>query len=99
FDRTVRVEVDSAGGRPGPGRKAGGDDLGALDGRPVKDRGEDLVKLIGRDAGDGGLPVDELLLDHLNGEADRGDAGPLAVSCLEHVHLAVLDGELEVLHI
>ena len=36
---------------------------------------------------------------HLDGDADRGSAGALAVARLQHVEFAVLDGELEILHV
>ena len=38
-------------------------------------------------------------LDHVDGDADGGQAGALAVAGLQHVELAILDGELEVLHV
>ncbi len=37
--------------------------------------------------------------DHLDGNADGGTAGALAVAGLQHVELAILDGEFEVLHV
>ncbi len=37
--------------------------------------------------------------DHLDGDANRGASGALAVARLQHVQAAVLDGELEVLHV
>ena len=40
-----------------------------------------------------------LLLHHLDGDADGGHAGALAVAGLEDVEAAVLDGELQVLHV
>ena len=99
LDRAVGVEVDPAGGRAGAGGQAGGDHLRVLDRGAVEDRRQHLVELVGRDAHDRRLPVDQLLLDHLDGDADGGDAGPLAVAGLEHEDLAVLDRELEVLHV
>ena len=44
-------------------------------------------------------PVDHALLDHVDGDAHRGQAGALAGAGLEHVELAVLDRELHVLHV
>ena len=38
-------------------------------------------------------------LDHLDGDPDGGGPGPLAGPGLEHVEGAVLDGELDVLHL
>src|SRR5690606_14290218 len=71
-DGAVGVEVDLAGGGAGTGGQAGGDDLGLLDLGEVEDRREQLLELVGRVAHDGGLPVDELLLHHIDGELQRG---------------------------
>ena len=66
----------------------------------VENRREHLIELIRRHcAFDGRFPVDQLLLHHVAGEVDRGDTGSFAVAGLQHENLAVLDGELEVLHI
>src|SRR6478752_5297287 len=42
---------------------------------------------------------DQFLVDHLDGDAHAGEPGALAVAALEHVERAVLDGELDVLHV
>ncbi len=42
---------------------------------------------------------DQPFFHHLDGNANRGAAGALAVARLQHVQAAVLDGELEVLHV
>ena len=73
--------------------------LAAFSALAIEDRGEQLVELVGRVAQDGGFPVDELFLDHVHGELEGGEGGALAVAGLEHEDLAVLDGELEVLHV
>ena len=73
--------------------------LGLLHLGDVEDRGEQLVELVGRVAEHGGLPVDELLLDHVHGELQRGGGGALAVAGLQHEQLAFLNGELDVLHV
>ena len=98
-DGAVGVEIDLAGGRAGAGGQTGGDGLGLLDLGEIEDRREQLVELVGRVAQDGGFPVDELLLHHVHGELQRGHGGALAVARLEHEQLAVLDGELDVLHV
>ena len=95
----VGVEVDLAGSGAGTGGQAGGECLGLLHVGEVEDRGEELVELVGGVAQDGGFPVDELLLHHVHGELQRGGGGALAVAGLEHEQLAVLDGELDVLHV
>ena len=83
---------------PGPaGRPV--DDGGCGDRLSVEDGRENLVELVGGHARDGGLPVDELFLDHFGRDADGGDAGPFSIPGLEHVYDGVLDCELEVLHV
>jgi hypothetical protein len=42
---------------------------------------------------------DQLLLDHVARRSSRGGAGALAVAGLQHEQLALLDGELDVLHV
>ena len=97
--RAISVEIDLAGGGAGAGGKTGGDGLGLLDFGQVKNRGEQLFELVGRIAEDGGFGVNELLLDHVDGELQRGGGGALAVTRLEHEQAAFLDGEFDVLHI
>src|SRR5256885_11242302 len=50
----------------------------------------------GIDAENGGLLVDEPFLHHVDGDLHSGLRGALAVAGLEHVELALFDGELEV---
>src|SRR5258707_1132942 len=50
-------------------------------------------------AEDAGLLVDQLLLDHLNGDPHGRLRRALAVAGLQHVQLALLDRELEILHV
>ena len=99
FDATFGVEVDFAGGRAGTGGEPFGNDLGRFDRVAVEDGREDLVELLGRHAVHGGFPVDEFFLHHVAGDLHRGEAGAFAVAGLQHEEFAVLDGELEVLHV
>ena len=46
----------------------------------------------------GRLLVDQLLLHQVAGDLQAGAAGALAGAGLQHVELALLDGELDVLH-
>ena len=92
-------EDDGAGGDARGGGQAGGDDLGLLLGQGVKDGVEELVELLGLHAQHGGLLVDEAFLHKVGGDAHGGGGGALAVAGLEHVELAILDGELHVLHV
>ena len=45
------------------------------------------------------LLVDQPLVEHVHRHVQGGRAGPLAVAALEHVELAFLDRELDVLHV
>ena len=99
LDAARGVEVDAARGGAGAGVEAHGDAARGALGVLVEDRREHLVHLIGRDAAHGRLPVDEALALQIAGDAEGGEAGALAVARLQHVDLAVLNGELEVLHV
>ena len=99
LDGFLRVEHDLAARRTRTGGQPLADDLRALGGRAVEDRRENLAEAIGGDALDGVLLGNALLLHHLDGDADGGHAGALAVAGLEDVEAVVLDGELQVLHV
>ena len=58
-----------------------------------------LIELLRVHAQHGFLLLDQAFVDHLHGDANRRGTGALAVPGLEHVELAVLDGELEILDI
>jgi hypothetical protein len=95
----IGVEVDLAGSGARAGGQTGGDELWPLHFGDIEDGREELIELIGGIAQDGGFPVDEALLDHVHGELQRGGGGALAVAGLQHEQLALLDGELDVLHV
>ena len=65
----------------------------------VELRQQQLGEVAGGDPQHGRLLVDQLLLDHVAGDLHRRGAGPLAVAGLQHVQRAVLDRELDVLHV
>ena len=65
----------------------------------IEHRVQQLIELLRIDAQDGFLLVDEAFVHHLDGDADRRRTGALAVAGLQHVELAVLDGELEILNV
>jgi len=72
----VGVEDDRAGGRPRRGVEAVRDDV---DLRIGVDHGvQQLVELCGVDPNDGLLLGDQALLDHVDGDLQRGGGGPLA---------------------
>ena len=93
----IRVEHDRA--RRGTRRRveAGGHDLHVRVG--VDPGVEQLVELIRVDPGHGLLARDQLLAGHLHGDPQRCLGRPLAASRLEQEQPAVLDRELDVLHL
>ena len=95
----ICIQVNPARSRAGTGGQTARDRFCFLHFGDIKDRREKLVQLIGRIAHHRCLPVDEFLLQHVHRELERGGSGPFAVARLEHEKLAVLDGELEILHV
>ena len=91
-------EDDLADSRAGRCRQAGGEDFDLL---ALFDQAgnQEVVELVGLDAEDGFFLGDEAFANHVDGDAHGGQAGALAVAGLQHVELAILDGELEVLHV
>jgi len=89
LDAAIGVEIDLAAGRAGAGGQARGDGHGLANIGGVEHGSEELFELVRRVAEDGGLPVDELLLDHVDGELERGHGGAFAIARLEHVDLLV----------
>ena len=65
----------------------------------VEPRNQEVIKLVRLDAEDRFFLRDQPFIHHLQRDAHRGQAGALAVARLQHVELAVLDGELEILHV
>ena len=57
------------------------------------------VQLLGLDAQHSGLLVDDALVHQIAGDLQGGLGGALAVAGLQHEQVAVLDGELHVLHV
>ncbi len=67
--------------------------------RRQEHRSQELIQRLRLHAPDCLLLRDQLLVHHLDGDAHAGEAGALAAAALEHVQLAVLNGELDVLHV
>ncbi len=65
----------------------------------VEARNQEIVELIRFHPEDCIFLSDQSFFDHLNRDPHRGPTGTLAVACLQHVELAILDGELEILHV
>ena len=99
LDGGVGVEDGTPDGRARGGVEALGDLCGALAGVGVELGAEELVHLGGLDALDGLALGDDALVDHLDGDLHGRRGGALGDARLEHVELAALDGELEVLDV
>ena len=93
----VGVEDHLAHGRARGRAQAGGEDgVGSFG---IKARVQQLVELAGIDPLQRLLLGDETLSDHVRRDLHGRRRGALAVAGLQHVELAVLDGELHVLHV
>ncbi len=98
------VEDDAAGGGAGAGVQALGQEAAALDGGVLLGRGRrsgrrSWLSWSGSMRARASFVADELLADHVHGDPDGGEGGALADAALEHVELALLDGELDVHHV
>src|SRR5665647_2110090 len=97
------VEGHLAGGGAGAGGQALGQDPALRDGdAPAlgrEDGPQQLIQLLRLDAHERLLRRDHARLAHVDGDADSGQAGALAVARLQHEEAALLDDELEVLHV
>ncbi len=80
-------------------RKACGQFPCVLFGLRVENWVQDFVKLLRSDSHHCGLLVDHTLVEHIDGHLQCGQTCTLADTALEHPELALLDGELDVLHI
>ena len=90
--RAARTRGESLGDEP-----LLGDGLAAILG--IEHGLQELVQLVGLDAQQRLRLGDQPLALHLHRDARRGEAGPLSGPCLQHPQLAVLDRELDVLHV
>ena len=82
-----------------PARQLASGLFGAGDVFVVEARQEQLHDLLGSTRAQRLFLGDHLLADHLDGGPDGGGGGALGRARLEHVEPALLDGELEVLHV
>ena len=99
FHRGIGVEHGPSDGRAGRGIEPVDDLLGVLEGGRVERRSKELVDVRRLDAPDRLLGRDDPLPDHVDGDLHGRRGGPLGRTRLEHVELAALDRELEVLHV
>ncbi len=65
----------------------------------IQDGVQQLVELGGRYAHHHLAVVDEAFLQHVHSHGEGGDTGAFTHAALQHIELAVLDGELDVEHI
>ena len=93
----IRVEHDRPRGRARRRVQSRRDDLDLRVG--VDHRVEELVELARVDPGDGLLARDQPLVRHLDRDPQRRLGGALPGAGLQEVERAVLDGELDVLHL
>ncbi len=93
----VRVKHHRARGRAGAGGQALGQHVAGI--AFINGGVQQLIKLGRIDAQDGLVLADQALGDHLNGDLQRRLGGALAVAGLQHPQTALLDRELNVLHV
>ena len=103
LDRMLGGQGDAT--RPGArtGRQALGQHLPLLDRAAlligIERRSHHLDEVIGLHASQTRRRVDQPLIEHVRSDANGGPPGPLAGPGLQHVELAVVDRELDVLHV
>jgi hypothetical protein len=99
FHCMIGGEDNLADGGAGRGGQTGGQQLQPAGRFRIEHRVQELVELVRMNPHHGGLLVDQALFAHFHRDANRGRAGALTAAGLQHVKLAVLDGELEILHV
>ena len=92
-------EDDLAAGGTGRSCQTLADDLGCLQGSGVELGMQQGIQLLGLHAQDSLLLGDHALVHQITCDLQSGLSGALAVTGLQHVQVAVLDGELHILHI
>ena len=95
----VSVEHDLTTGSTGRCGQTLGDNLGTGQSLLVEDGVQQLVELLGLATHDGSLLVDHTLVEQVDGDLHHCGTCTLTVTCLEEPELALLDGELHILHI
>ena len=95
----VGVEHNLSAGSTWRCRQTLSDDLCVQQGLLVEYRVEQLVELLRLATHDGGLLVDESLVEQVDGNLHHGRTRTLTVTSLEEPELAFLNGELHVLHV
>ncbi len=93
----IRIEDHLAHGGSGRSGEPSGDDVVA--GIGIQAGMEQLVQLLRLNPSHRFLLADEPLGHHISGDLQGRRRGALSGPCLQHVELALLDGELDVLHV
>src|SRR5438034_333533 len=101
--RSIGVEDHVSDGSPGRGGQPPSEQAPVRD-RPLRvlrvQHGEkELSELARRHAEQRGVLIDDALAHEVHGHAHRGGGRALAGACLQEVEPALLDGELDVLHV
>ena len=92
-------EDNAAAGRSRRSSQTLADSLGSLQGSGIELGMQQGVELLGLNAQHSGLLGDNALINEVAGDLQSSLRGTLAVTGLQHEELAILDGELHVLHI
>ena len=95
----VGVEHNLSTGGTGAGGQTLGNDLGLSEGLLVEDGVQQLVELLGLAAHDGGLLINLTLVEQVDGNLHHSGTRALSVTGLQEPQLALLNGELHVLHV
>ena len=95
----VGVEHNLTAGSTWAGGQPLSDDLGLSQGLLVEDGVQQLIELLGLATHDGGLLVDHALVQQVDGNLHHSSTCALTVTSLQEPELALLDGELHILHI
>ena len=101
-DGILRRKDDGAGSRARRRRDALADDvvfIRFLQSLRVERGVQQHVERLGVDLHERLFLGDHALVDQIAGDFDRRGRGALAVACLEHIELLILDGELHILHV
>ena len=96
---SVSGEVNRAAGCAGRCRQAGGDRRSCLERCRIERRMQQCIELLRLYLHNRLLLVQTPSSTEVNCDLERCLSGTLAVTGLEHIELAVLDGELHILHI
>ena len=95
----LSAEDNTAAGRSRRSSQALADSLGSLQGSGVKLGMQQGIELLGLNAQDSLTLGDDALVDQVAGDLQSSLGGTLAVTGLQHEELAILDGELHILHV